>query len=175
MKKDVLIHVRGLQMMDPEEEQEPIEIVVPGQYYYRNGSHYLRYEEMMDDTAEPTVNYIKMSAKGVEVRKQGQVNVHMVFEQGKKNMTFYSTPFGTLQMGIAATGLESVSYTHLIRRELISFVRGENFPMIHSTKRIGIDKIRNPMTVMATITKRIIMNSSFCQKDVPHSKTLVQV
>lgn len=29
MKKDVLIHVRGLQMMDPEEEQEPIEIVVP--------------------------------------------------------------------------------------------------------------------------------------------------
>lgn len=56
MKKDVLIHVRGLQMMDPEEEQEPIEIVVPGQYYYRNGSHYLRYEEMMDDTAEPTVN-----------------------------------------------------------------------------------------------------------------------
>ena len=76
MKKDVLIHVRGLQMMDPEEEQEPIEIVVPGQYYYRNGSHYLRYEEMMDDTAEPTVNYIKMSAQGVEVRKQGHFILH---------------------------------------------------------------------------------------------------
>ena len=87
MKKDVLIRVRGLQMMDTEDEQEPLEIVVPGQYYYRNGSHYLRYEEMMDDTAQPTVNYIKMSSQGVEVRKQGQVNVHMVFEQGKKNMT----------------------------------------------------------------------------------------
>ena len=96
MKKDVLIRVRGLQMMDTEDEQEPLEIVVPGQYYYRNGSHYLRYE----------VNYIKLSPQGVEVRKQGQVNVHMVFEQGKKNMTLYSTPFGTLQMGIAATGLE---------------------------------------------------------------------
>lgn len=106
MKKDVLIRVRGLQMMDTEDEQEPIEIVVPGQYYYRNGSHYLRYEEMMDDTAQPTVNYIKLSPQGVEVRKQGQVNVHMVFEQGKKNMTLYSTPFGTLQMGIAATDLE---------------------------------------------------------------------
>lgn len=35
MKKDVLIRVRGLQMMDTEDEQEPIEIVVPGQYYYR--------------------------------------------------------------------------------------------------------------------------------------------
>lgn len=106
MNKEVLIHVRGLQMMETDDEQEPIEIVVPGQYYFRNGSHYLRYEEMMDDSAETTVNYIKISPHGVEVRKQGQVNVHMVFEEGKKNKTFYNTPYGTLQMGIAATGLE---------------------------------------------------------------------
>lgn len=106
MNKDVLIHVRGLQMMETDDAQEPIEIVVPGQYYFRNGSHYLRYEEMLDDTAETTVNYIKMSPNGVEVRKQGQVNVHMVFEEGKKNETFYNTPYGTLQMGISATGLE---------------------------------------------------------------------
>ena len=106
MNKDVLIHVRGLQMMETDDAQEPIEIVVPGQYYFRNGSHYLRYEEMLDDTAETTVNYIKMSPNGLEVRKQGQVNVHMVFEEGKKNKTFYNTPYGTLQMGISATGLE---------------------------------------------------------------------
>ena len=106
MNKDVLIHVRGLQLMETDDEQEPIEIVVPGQYYFRNGSHYLRYEEMLDDSAQTTVNYIKMSSDGVEIRKQGQVNVHMVFEQGKKNKTFYNTPYGTLQMGIAATGLE---------------------------------------------------------------------
>ena len=106
MQKEVLIHVRGLQMMDAQGDQEPIEIIVPGQYYFRNGSHYLRYEEMLDDTAETTVNYIKMSPNGLEVRKQGQVNVHMVFEEGKKNKTFYNTPYGTLQMGISATGLE---------------------------------------------------------------------
>ena len=70
MDKEVLIHVRGLQMMETEEGREPIEIVVPGQYYFRNGSHYLRYEEMLDDSAEPTVNYIKMSPNGVEVRKK---------------------------------------------------------------------------------------------------------
>ena len=106
MNKAVLIHVRGRQLMETDDEQEPIEIVVPGQYYFRNGSHYLRYEEMLDDSAQTTVNYIKMSSEGVEIRKQGQVNVHMVFEQGKKNKTFYNTPYGTLQMGIAATGLE---------------------------------------------------------------------
>ena len=106
MNKDVLIHVRGLQMMETDDAQEPIEIVVPGQYYFRNGSHYLRYEEILDESSEPTVNYIKMSERGLEVSKKGLVNVHMVFEQGKKNMTYYTTPYGTLQMGIAATNLE---------------------------------------------------------------------
>ena len=106
MDKNVLIHIRGLQMMEPTDEQEPIELVVPGQYYFKNGSHYLRYEELMDETsAEPTVNYIKISSKAVEVRKNGLVNVHMVFERGKKNMTYYSTPYGTVEMGIAATGV----------------------------------------------------------------------
>lgn len=106
MDKNVLIHIRGLQMMDPADEQEPIELIVPGQYYFKNGSHYLRYEELLDETStEPTVNYIKMSSKAVEVRKKGLVNVHMVFERGKKNMTYYSTPYGTVEMGIAATGV----------------------------------------------------------------------
>ena len=44
MEKEVLIHVKGLHMMDTPEGDEPIEIVVPGEYYFRNGSHYLRYE-----------------------------------------------------------------------------------------------------------------------------------
>ena len=105
MDKEVLIHVSGLQTIDAEGEQEPIEIVVPGQYYFRNGSHYLRYEEIMEDFTEPTINYIKISPKGMEVRKKGVVNVHMVFEQGKKNMTYYTTPYGTIEMGIAATNL----------------------------------------------------------------------
>ena len=106
MEKEVLIHVKGLHMMDAPEGDEPIEIVVPGEYYFRNGSHYLRYEEVMEDFAEPTINYIKISPKGMEVRKKGVVNVHMVFEQGKKNMTYYTTPYGTIEMGIAATNLD---------------------------------------------------------------------
>lgn len=105
MDKEVLIHVSGLQTMDAEGDQEPIEIVVPGEYYFRNGSHYLRYEEILEDFAEPTINYIKISPKGMEVRKKGVVDVHMVFEQGKKNMTYYTTPYGTIEMGIAATNL----------------------------------------------------------------------
>lgn len=93
-------------MLDTQGGEEPVEIVVPGEYYFRNGSHYLRYEEMMEDHGDPTVNYIKISPRGMEVRKKGVVNTHMVFEQGKRNMALYTTPFGTLEMGISATSLE---------------------------------------------------------------------
>lgn len=106
MKKDVLIHVKGLQVLDEQSQEDPIEIVIPGQYYFRNGSHYLRYEEQMEDFQEPTVNYVKISPSAVEVRKKGLINVHMVFEQGKKSLTYYTTPFGTMQMGVSATSVQ---------------------------------------------------------------------
>ena len=106
MEKEVLIHVKGLHMLDTQDGEEPIEIVVPGEYYFRNGSHYLRYEELLEDQGDPTINYIKISPRGMEVRKKGVVNTHMVFEQGKRNMALYTTPFGTLEMGISATSLE---------------------------------------------------------------------
>ena len=106
MEKEVLIHVKGLHMMDTPEGDEPIEIVVPGEYYFRNGSHYLRYEEMLEDHGDPTVNYIKISPKGMEVRKKGQVNTHMVFEQNTGPEAGSPNSFGTLEMGISATNLE---------------------------------------------------------------------
>lgn len=104
MTKDVLIRVKGLQSMgDDEGEDSPIEIVTVGEYYFRNGSHYLRYEEMDEGRLCTTVNYIKIGETGLEVRKKGSTNVHMVFQEQKKNVTYYQTPYGSLQMGIAAT------------------------------------------------------------------------
>ncbi len=105
MQKEVLVEVSGLQMIDENGNEEPIQIIVPGEYYLKNGCHYLRYEEILDETAEPTVNYVKVSTDGIEVRKKGLVNVQMVFECGRKTMALYTTPFGTMEMGISATSL----------------------------------------------------------------------
>lgn len=108
MDKDVLIRICGLQTLQEDGAPEPVEVVVPGEYYVRSGKKYLRYEELMDDSTEPTINYIKICPLSIEVRKKGLVDVHMVFEPGKKNMTYYTTPFGTLEMGIATTGIDVV-------------------------------------------------------------------
>ena len=106
-------------MMDSQGDQEPIEIVVPGQYYFRNGSHYLRYEELLDETAEPTINYIKMSEKGLEVSKKGLVNVHMVFEKEKQISSQYHTPAGVIQMEIFTSRLRTRQEGENIETEIV--------------------------------------------------------
>ena len=102
MTKDVLIRVKGLQMVDETDQAEPIEVVTAGEYYFRNGHHYVKYDEMLEGFDENTINYIKVGENSMEVRKKGVTNVHMVFEQDKKYITYYQTPFGNIQMGISA-------------------------------------------------------------------------
>ena len=52
-----------------------------------------------------TSNLIKLQENCMEVTKRGLTNTHMVFEEQKKNMTYYDTPFGNLLVGIAATNV----------------------------------------------------------------------
>lgn len=106
MTKDVLVSIKGMQFMGIEDEpDEPIEIMTGGEYYFRNGSHYIKYEEVFEDCAETTSNLVKIKPDRIEVRKRGAANVHMIFEENKKNITYYETPFGKIQMGVSTTGI----------------------------------------------------------------------
>ena len=101
MTKEVLIHIKTQQILREraaDEEEDVIELIVAGQYYFRNGMHYLLYEETMEGFTESTQNLVKMKANFMEVRKKGTVNVTMTFEKGKKNTTIYKTPFGMFEM-----------------------------------------------------------------------------
>ena len=99
MEKDVLVTIKGLQTLENIDNPEEVELVAKGDYYYRNGHHYIFFEEMTEGFPQPT----KITDKSVEVKKKGVTNVQMIFEENKKNLTYYATPFGNLQMGIAAT------------------------------------------------------------------------
>ena len=97
--------MKGLQNMPDMQgqENEPLELITAGEYYFRNNTHYFLYDEMMEGFTEPTHNMIKIRPGLMEVRKRGVVNVHMIFEKDKKNVAFYKTPLGTLEMDITAT------------------------------------------------------------------------
>lgn len=106
MTKDVFVSVTGLQVMGDTRDSQPIEMVTVGEYYFRNGKHFIKFDEVFEGFPGTTENIIKANSESMEVRKKGTANVHMVFNPQKKNITFYQTPFGSVQMGIAATRIK---------------------------------------------------------------------
>ncbi|MBQ6787394.1 MAG: DUF1934 domain-containing protein [Lachnospiraceae bacterium] len=103
MTKEVLITIQGLQFdaeAQNDEELEKIESIYPGEYYMRSGSHYILYEELMEEEATPIKNVIKLRDKEFTLTKKGIINTQMVFTEGKKNMTSYVTPFGNIMIAL---------------------------------------------------------------------------
>lgn len=105
MTEEVLVSIKGLQMMAPDQEEE-LEVVTHGSYLRKGSRHYIRYEEVMEGMDGTIQNLIKVDENGMEVTKRGLTNAHMIFEKDKKNMTCYGTPFGNLLVGIAATHVD---------------------------------------------------------------------
>lgn len=104
MTKEVLIHLKGMQTTDdPHGSDEPLELITVGEYYYRNNTHYLLYEEQMEGLDEPIHNLVKIRPGHMEVRKKGPVQTNMIFETEKQNMACYQTPYGPIQMDITTT------------------------------------------------------------------------
>lgn len=101
MTKEVLIKISGVQMT-AEENPEPVEVITSGEYYFKNGKHYILYDEVMEGFSEVTKNRIKIEDNYVDITKKGVSNVYMVFEKNKKNVCFYETPYGSLLVGVNA-------------------------------------------------------------------------
>lgn len=98
MDKDVLITIGGT--MSAGESEDNVDVVMPGQYYWRNERHFLIYEEVMEEFTEPTSNMIRISPQEISVRKKGVINSEMIFRPEEETVTEYVTPYGTMVMGV---------------------------------------------------------------------------
>lgn len=105
MTKDVLLSLRGLQFDTSSADGDKIETITPAEYYKKNNSHYIIFDEVMEGFSESTKNIIKFKESSLDLTKRGLVNVHMSFEENKKNMTSYSTPYGEILIGIDAKSI----------------------------------------------------------------------
>lgn len=105
MTKEVLINISGLQVDVNEMENnddEPIEVLSPGNYFFKDGKHYIFFEEVTEGIPGVTKTQIKITGKEtLEVIKKGISSTHMVFEKAKKNRSYYNTPYGQFHLGIA--------------------------------------------------------------------------
>ena len=103
MTKDVLLKISGLHYETAEaagdDENEPIEVITPATYYYKNNKHYIIYDEVVEGMAGTIRNKVRIADGKLEIMKSGLSNTHMVFERDKMNITQYETPYGDLLVG----------------------------------------------------------------------------
>lgn len=100
MTQEVLLTLQGLQFDQREVDADKIETVTVGDYYKKNGKHYVVYEEVTEGFEQTTKNRLKISENMLELSRNGLINMHMVFQENKKNLTNYNTPFGQILIGI---------------------------------------------------------------------------
>lgn len=100
MNRKVCIKISGLHSVEGADGDEGVEVINIGSYYKRGGKHYVRYEEPAENSGVVNVNLLKISDNEIELIAKGRTGTHMIFTMGKKNMTYYSTPFGGMNIGI---------------------------------------------------------------------------
>ncbi len=99
MKKQVILTISGLHFGELGGDEEAIEVITPGEYYLRNGKHYVLYDEFAPGTKETIHSKIKLSPDKIEIIKGGLYNTRIVFERDRMNMSQYNTPYGDLMIG----------------------------------------------------------------------------
>ena len=105
MDRNVELTLTGCQR-DPEGNETVTKLSAAAECFERNGILYILYEESTEDGGT-VKSRIKLKDLLLEVTRKGGVNTCMIFETGREHMTEYTTPFGSLQMGIFTHSIET--------------------------------------------------------------------
>ncbi len=108
MKKDVMISLVSIQQMP--DDSSKTELTTKAEYSYENGCDTIVYKDTSVTGFEGSVTTIKVCGeKNAAVMRVGTINSALTMEIGRKHFCQYSTPFGSLQIGV---------YTHAIENDM---------------------------------------------------------
>lgn len=105
MKKEVLIKIKGTQIID--DESDSVEIFTVGNFYKRNGNYYISYEE-----SEEGQNGVRTTLKvenndKVTMMRSGSNKSQLIIENGIRHLCHYETGFGDMMIGISGSNILS--------------------------------------------------------------------
>lgn len=125
MKKEVMICMSGVMASNAE---NAVDIICPGEYYFRNGKHFIRYEEKIaeDSLTTDTMCMFKFDRKSAELTKKGIVSSKMYYEPGQTHMMNYATPYGDFLIGIKTDALRLTESEHELMLEIDYVVEFES-------------------------------------------------
>ena len=90
----------GKQTGSNHRENDSVETAQSAQYFKKNDSHYVLYEEKMEGLDVPCKSRIKFRDNILELTRHGSVEMQMIFEENKRHVLPYNTPYGQLFLGI---------------------------------------------------------------------------
>lgn len=101
MDNNVIISIRGQQSYE-DQEQETIELVTEGMLENDGDAGFtLSYQESELTGLEGTLTTFQIEKDRITLMRIGEVNSQMVFEEGRRHLSMYSTPYGALSVGIS--------------------------------------------------------------------------
>ena len=106
MTQDVSISVKGLQAVAGTSDKETVEVINIGHLSEINQKTYISYEEVIEGEQKPVRNLFKSSDDCIELVRKGGLATNMIFKKNEKTISYYETPFGSLNLGIFATRVE---------------------------------------------------------------------
>lgn len=106
MEKDVIISIRGTQEYSGT-DPDTMELVTEGKLAVQDGALCLSYEESELTGMEGTTTVFQVEPEKVTLLRLGSVQSEMVFEEGRRHMSLYSTPYGNMEIGVRARRLNS--------------------------------------------------------------------
>ena len=101
MEKSVILSIRGQQTSNNNSEPDVIELVTEGTLTgHGDGKYTVRYQESELTGLDGTQTTIQVQPGSVSILREGQVNSQMVFEEGRRHLTMYNTPYGAMSIGV---------------------------------------------------------------------------
>ena len=99
MEKDVIISIKGVQRYE-NEDPDTLELVTAGRLEREGNSYTLSYQESELTGLEGTLTTLQVEPERVTLMRVGEFNSQMVFQEGRRHMSMYSTPYGAMAIGV---------------------------------------------------------------------------
>ena len=106
MKRQVVLNIRGTQRYEGQ-EQDTIELVTEGFMEKTESGWALSYEESDLTGLAGVTTVFRVEEGRVTLRRSGQLNSQMVFQEGVSHESLYQMEFGALMMTVCA---QRISY-----------------------------------------------------------------
>ena len=99
MEKDVIISIKGIQRYDGM-APDVSELVTKGRLVREGESYTLSYQESELTGLEGTLTTIQVDGGQVTLMRVGEFNSQLVFQEGRRHLSMYNTPYGAMTIGV---------------------------------------------------------------------------